>query len=136
MSTSDIRFQGVTPQFTVPDLVKTAQYYRDVLGFKISSFWDGERAIQVPKGPVFFAIVCRDHVQVFFNQADGSDPRSGRADGAYDAYFHVAGVDALCAELRQRGANILEAPEDRSYRQRELVVRDCNGLVLAFAETH
>ena len=136
MRPSDIRFDAVTPQFTVPDLVKTAQYYHDVLGFQISSFWDGERAVQIPKGPVFFAIVCRDHVQVFFNQADGSEPRSGRADGAHDAYFHVAGVDALCAELRRRGADILEEPQDRVYGQRELIVRDCNGLVLAFAENH
>jgi catechol 2,3-dioxygenase-like lactoylglutathione lyase family enzyme len=134
VSTNEIRFEAVTPQFTVPDLVKTANYYRDVLGFRISSFWDGERAVQIPKGPVYFAIVCRDHVQVFFNQADGAAPRSGPAEG-YDAYFHVAGVDALSAELRRRGADIIEEPGDRIYGQRELVVRDCNGLTLAFAQS-
>jgi len=37
---NDIRFHGVTPQFTVADLVKTAEYYRDVLSFQISSFRD------------------------------------------------------------------------------------------------
>jgi hypothetical protein len=30
--------------------------------------------------------------------------------------------------------DILEGPENRVYGQRELVVRDCNGLVLAFGE--
>src|SRR5258705_6394207 len=30
------------PQFTVPDLVRTTEYYRDVLGFQIAG-WDGER---------------------------------------------------------------------------------------------
>jgi hypothetical protein len=49
-------------------------------------------------------------------------------------YFHVTGVDALGAELRRRRATILEGPDDREYEQRELVVRDCNGLILAFGE--
>lgn len=96
-----IRFAAAVPQFTVPDVVRTAEHYRDVLGFQI---------------------------------ADQSPPRTGRADGAYDAYFRVTGVDALAAELRQRGADIIDGPEDRIYQQRELVVGDCNGLVLAFGE--
>jgi hypothetical protein len=57
-----------------------------------------------------------------------------RARGAYDVYVRVAGVDALFTELRERGADILEGPSTRVYDQREFVVRDCNGLVLAFGE--
>jgi hypothetical protein len=56
--------------------------------------------------------VWRDDVQLCFNQADQSEVRTGRA----------------------RGADILEGPVARSYGHRELVVRDCNGLVLAFGE--
>ena len=81
-----------------------------------------------------FAIVRRDQVQVFFNRADQSEVRTGRAEGAYDAFLQVTGVDALAAELRARGADILDGPEDRVYQQRELVIRDCNGLILAFGE--
>ena len=32
---STISFIVAVPQFTVPDLVRTAEYYRDVLGFQI-----------------------------------------------------------------------------------------------------
>ncbi len=78
--------------------------------------------------------MSRDQVQIFFNRADQSDVRTGRAQGAYDAYFRVTGIDALAEELRMRGADILNGPEDRIYGQRELVVRDCNGLVVAFGE--
>lgn len=120
-----IRFQSVVPQFTVPDVVRTAEYYRDVLGFRIAGYW---------QDPPVFAIVGRDGVEVFFNQAEGSEVRTGRTQGAYDAYIHVTGVDALAGELRGRGAAILDGPETRVYGQRELVVRDCNGLVLAFGE--
>jgi len=78
--------------------------------------------------------VWRDQVQVFFNRADQPDVRTDRAEGAYCAYFRVTGIDALAEELRTRGADILDGPEDRIYGQRELVVKDCNGLILAFGE--
>lgn len=129
-----IRFNTAVPQFTVPDLVRTAEYYRDVLGFRIAGYWDGERVSPTPDTPPVFVIVSRDNVEVFFNRADRSHVRTGRAEGAYDVYLHVTGVDALAEELRARGADILEGPEDRIYGQRELVVRDCNGLILAFGE--
>ena len=62
-------FVAAVPQFTVPDLVRTAEYYRDVLGFQIAGYWDGERVSLVPDTPPVFAIVWRDQVQVFFNRA-------------------------------------------------------------------
>ena len=129
-----IRFVGAVPQFTVPDLVRTAEYYRDVLGFQIAGYWDGERVSLATDPPPVFAIVWRDQVQVFFNRADQPAVRTGRAEGACDAYLRVIGIDALAAELRTRGADIVDGPEDRIYGQRELAVRDCNGLILGFGE--
>ncbi len=133
-SPTTISFVAAVPGFTVPDLVQTAEYYRDVLGFQIAGYWDGEGVSLVPETPPVFAIVRRDQVQVFFNRADQSDVRTGRAEGAYDVYLRVVGIDALAEELRTRGADILDGPEDRIYGQRELVVKDCNGLILAFGE--
>ena len=120
-----VRLDAVAPQFTVPDVVRTAEHYRDVLGFRIADYWGA---------PPTFAIVWRDAVEIFLNQADGSPPRSGRARGAYDMYLRVAGVARLAEELRGRGAEIVEGPARRVYDQLELVVRDCNGLVLCFGE--
>ncbi len=131
---TNIRFEAAVPQFTVPDLVRTAEYYRDVLGFQIAGYWDGERVSLVPDTPPVFAIVWRDQVQVFFNRADQPAVRTGRADGACDAYFRVTGIDALAEELRARGADIIDGPEDRVYQQRELVISDCNDLILCFGE--
>jgi catechol 2,3-dioxygenase-like lactoylglutathione lyase family enzyme len=119
-------FRAAVPQFTVPDVVRTAEYYRDVLGFQIDGYW---------QTPPVFAIVHRDEVEIFFNRADGSSVRTGRARGAYDAYLRVTGIDALAEELRARGADILEGPADRVSKQREIVVRDCNGIILAFGES-
>src|SRR6185295_3099270 len=129
-----IRFMAAVPQFAVTDLVRTAEYYRDVLGFQIAGYWDGERVSLVPDTSPVFAIVWRDQVQVFFNLADQSDVQTTRTEDAPNAYLRVTGIDALANELRTRGADILDGPEDRVYGQRELVVKDCNGLILCFGE--
>ena len=125
---------AAVPQFTVRDVLQTAEYYRAVLGFQIAGYWDGEAVNLLPGTPPLFAIVRRDQVQLFFNRAGDAEVRTGRAPGAYDAYFAVQGIDALAEEFRARGADILDGPDDRIYGQRELVIKDCNGLILAFAE--
>lgn len=129
-----VRFETATPQFTVPDLVRTAEYYRDILGFQIAGYWDGEQVTHEPENPPIFAIVTRDKIQVFFNRGVEDEVRTGRARGAYDAYFHIVGVDAYASQLRARGADIIDGPDTRVYGQRELVVRDCNRLILCFGE--
>lgn len=129
-----IRVVAAVPQFTVRDVVHTAAYYRDVLGFEIAGYWDGEQVHLDAGKPAVFGIVRRDQVRLHFNRADQSKVQTCQAEDAYDVYFQVTGVDALAEELRSRGADILDGPEDRVYGQRELIVRDCNGLILAFGE--
>jgi len=128
------RLIAAVPQFAVPDLVRTAEYYRDVLGFQIAGYWDGEQVSWATDPPPVFAIVWRDDVQIFFHHADQPDVRASPAEGAPDVYLRVTGVNALAEELRTRGADIIDGPEDRVYGQRELVVTDCNGLILCFGE--
>lgn len=129
-----ITFDAAVPQFTVPDVGKTAEFYRTVLGFDVAGFWDGERVSSDANTPPVFAIIRRGNVQEFFSRAERPAGPTNRAEGAYDVYFRVRGVDLLAAESRSRGADVLDGPEDRTYGQRELVVRDCNGLILAFGE--
>lgn len=127
-----IRFKSAVPQFRVPDVVATAEYYERVLGFEIAGYWNGERVHHDPTAPAVFGIVRRDQVAIHFHRADES--QIARGGEGYDVYLHVNGVDDLAADLRERGAEILEGPEDRVYGQREVIVKDCNGLVLAFGE--
>jgi catechol 2,3-dioxygenase-like lactoylglutathione lyase family enzyme len=129
-----ISFIAAVPQFTVPDVVQTAEYYRNVLGFQIAGYWNGERVSFATDPPPVFAIVWRDQIQMFFNRADEPEVRARPTEGAPHAYLRVTGIDALAEELRSRGAEILDGPEDRTYGQRELVVTDCNGLILCFGE--
>ena len=129
-----VHFASVVPQFAVEDVVQTAEYYRRVLGFTILGYWDGDGIHNDSDRPAVFGIVERDRVRLHFSRSLEPFPRGGGSEDKYDAYFHVSGIDRLADELRALGADILDGPADRAYGQRELVIRDANGLVLAFGQ--
>jgi hypothetical protein len=127
---SACRMKSTAPYFLVDDVVATAEYYRDILGFSFDEFFGV---------PPSFTIVSRDGIRILLRQvrparAPVARPNRSVLDETFDAYVWVDNVDALAAELRARKADIVEGPTDRIYRMRELLIRDLNGYVLAFAE--
>jgi catechol 2,3-dioxygenase-like lactoylglutathione lyase family enzyme len=118
------------PYFLVDDVFATAAFYRDVLGFTFDEFFGD---------PPSFTIVERDDVRIMFRQMGPPRPPVARPnrsvmDETFDAYIYVSNIDQLATELRAKKADIVEGPIARVYDMRELVVRDCNGYVLAFGQ--
>jgi catechol 2,3-dioxygenase-like lactoylglutathione lyase family enzyme len=129
-ASSDCRMKRVAPYLLVDDVFATAEFYRDILGFTFRQFFGD---------PPSFTIVERDDVGIMFRQV--RPPRSSVArpnrsvmDETFDAYIYVSNIDQLATELRATKAEIIEGPIDRIYDMRELLVRDCNGYVLAFGQ--
>lgn len=125
---SAVRLTMVSPQFIVPDVTSAAEYYRDVLGFRILGYF---------QDPPVFAMVARDAVEIHFGKADdgaAASPNVLRRRGlGLDAYIWVNDLDALHAELKGRGAKIIEAPAVRVYKCYEMVVEDNFGFHLCFS---
>ena len=117
-------FHAAAPHFLVPDVLQAAQYYRDTFGFEIDLVFGHPEPV--------FVRVRRDQVALHFNRSPEGAARPNR--DTYDAYFFVHNVDVLQQELRAASAKIVEGPVDRSYRMRELVVRDPNGFTLCFGQ--
>jgi catechol 2,3-dioxygenase-like lactoylglutathione lyase family enzyme len=121
------RFSTVCPFFLVRDVLASARWYRDVLGFQFSTW--GE--------PPEFAIAFKDGVEVMLRQPNGSfEPRSNRTVEATspDAYFRIEEVEALHADLVSRKIAIRTPPITRFYKMREMEVTDPDGYVLCFAQ--
>jgi catechol 2,3-dioxygenase-like lactoylglutathione lyase family enzyme len=119
--------KSISPHFVVPDVVASAEYYRDVLGFKILSYF---------LDPPVFAVVARDDVVIHFGKSDNGalpSPNATRRSIGVDAYIWVNDLDALYAELQGRGARILEPPAMRVYKCYELLVEDNCGFRLCFS---
>ena len=125
--TPPVVFGAVAPQFVVADVVETAEYYRDILGFEITDYF---------LEPPVHAIVTRGRAQVFLAKATEALGVSNRRlkEVALDAYFRIRGVELYAKQLAERGAVVVEGPVTRAYDVRELVVEDCNGFVLVFGE--
>jgi Glyoxalase/Bleomycin resistance protein/Dioxygenase superfamily len=121
------KLNKVAPQFVVGDVVKTAEYYRDFLGFKILDYF---------LDPPVFAMVERDEVELHFGKADGEDVKTNaiRRKIGYDAYIWTSDIAALYEEFKIRNVNIIEGPVKRQYGRREIVIKDCNDFKIAFAD--
>jgi hypothetical protein len=123
------KLKQVAPSFVVADVVKTAEYYRDELGFNILGYF---------LDPPVFAMVARDGVEFHFGKGDeGKEVQvneSVRKGLGTDAYIFVDDVQALYEELREKNVEIVEGPVRRVYDCIELTVRDCNGFQLVFGQ--
>lgn len=93
---------GIAPYFIVDDVVATANYYRDKLGFHYDRFW-GE--------PSCFAMVRRAGITIMLKQPEvtgGMHPNRliDPEDSSWDAYIWVDDADALYEEFQQTGVTI------------------------------
>jgi predicted lactoylglutathione lyase len=118
-------FLEAAPFLLVADVVKSADYYRDKLGFLVGRYF-GE--------PKVFVIVKRNATRIMLRQVPaGTKSNADVSRDALDLYVWVSDVDALAKELSERGADIVDQPEDEGGR-REMVVRDLDGHHLCFGQ--
>jgi predicted enzyme related to lactoylglutathione lyase len=122
---------SVAPYFIVDDVVATANYYRDKLGFQYERFW-GE--------PPCFAMVYRSGVTIMLSQFEKTGlmrPNSVVAPdgGAWDAYVWVDNSDALYEEFKGKGVKIAREICNQEYGCRDFDIQDCNGYTLCFGHT-
>jgi catechol 2,3-dioxygenase-like lactoylglutathione lyase family enzyme len=129
MTSSPVTFKKLAPQLVVPDVVKTAEFYRDELGFTILGYFFD---------PPVYAMVGRDGAEIHFGKADeGAHLQFNetiRHGLGTDVYIWVSDLDQLFEELSSRNVEIVEGPIERIYGSREVTVKDCNGFQLVFGD--
>ena len=107
--------------FVVSDVAKSIGYYRDALGFTVSFEWGS---------PPSYACLCRDDVELHLL----ASRQTRRLPGNGGICVFVRDVDRLHADLVARGANLINAPEDRDYGMRDFDVVDLDGNQLTFGK--
>jgi len=111
---------GIAPQLVVADVKRTAEYYRDVLGFNI---------IGLVADPPVYGMVERDGIQVHFGKSDSPQIKMNRdfRSISHDYMIWVPEIDAFYDELNSNRVKILEEIVMRPYGSREFVFEDCDG---------
>jgi|SRR5580658_8790521 uncharacterized glyoxalase superfamily protein PhnB len=120
-------FNSIAPVFLVEDVRRTAEHYRDKLGFETGSYF-GE--------PPEFTIVSRDGVKIALSRkcdGRGGSNRECKEEGI-DAYIWVSDVDALHQQFQKSGASVAGPPIARIYGIKEIEVRDLDGYVITFGQ--
>jgi uncharacterized glyoxalase superfamily protein PhnB len=122
-----VTIEAAATVLLVEDVGRAADYYRDRLGFQVDAY---------DKLPEHYAYVRRDNCRIhlaYFEHAPRRLPNWELAPpDMFDVYVYVTDVDALHAELRERGADVILAPTVQGYGCYEIRVRDADGYVLAF----
>jgi DNA-binding transcriptional MerR regulator len=103
----------VMPQLPVHDLDRSIAYYEEALGFQLAWRTADAGLAAVASGWVEMLLL------VPWPSATPYTPQS--------AYVYVDDPDALCAEYREAGANIIDPVASRSYGMRDFVVQDPDG---------
>jgi uncharacterized glyoxalase superfamily protein PhnB len=121
---------SIAPYLIVDDVVATANFYCDKLGFHYERFW-GE--------PPCFCMVKRGEIIIMLSQfAKTGVMRPSRvADPngeAWDAYVWIENADALYNEFKGKGVQIVREICDQPYGNRDFDVEDCNGYRLCFGQ--
>lgn len=118
---------GIAPQLVVEDVVKTAEYYRDKLGFNIIDYF---------LDPPVYAMVHRDGFQIHFGKADAGRFMTNAEFRkiSTDFILWIPEIDAYYEEVKARGADIIEDIVQRVYGSREFRIRDCNGYTITIAD--
>ena len=123
------KLYGVAPYLIVDDIFKSAEFYRDKLGFEFNRIW-GE--------PPQFVIVHRDGAFIMLKSigTPGHVRPNYRVneDACWDAYIWVKDADALYEELRSRGVKITREIENTPYGCRDFDVEDNSGYILCFGQ--
>ncbi|MBI1336590.1 MAG: bleomycin resistance protein [Phycisphaera sp.] len=116
------------PILLVKDVVASANYFRDKVGFAYDRFW-GE--------PAGFCILHRDNLHIMLKQVDDHSlirPHWKYVDKLWNIYFWVDDAKALYEELKGRGARIDYDLCEQPYGCLEFGIEDLEDHDIAFGQ--
>jgi uncharacterized glyoxalase superfamily protein PhnB len=136
---------GVAPMLLVDDVVATAEWYRDTLGFRIGDYFSDDHShdehgndIEGSAGEVQFVILDRDGHRVMLgktvSKGHGVISTTNFKQYSGDAYFWCTGLEALFEHARSAGATFDQEIVTQPYGLKEFRIVDHDGRVLTFGE--
>jgi catechol 2,3-dioxygenase-like lactoylglutathione lyase family enzyme len=105
----------------VPNLARSANYYRGILGFRIHEIGDPGWRLFVKDACTIMAGECPDAI-----------PPVELGDHSYFAYMNVDDIDDYHARVSTAGADIIKPLRDEPWGMREFAVRTLDGHRIMF----
>ncbi len=118
---TEAKFWAVVPVLATTDVIKTAEYYRDVLGFAVDDTFSS------PEWTMLWADQC----QLFLSL----NPTAAETAAGQQVMICVPGVDDMYEKHKANGAKIISDLKNQPWGLREYIIEDPNGYHLRF-EAH
>jgi catechol 2,3-dioxygenase-like lactoylglutathione lyase family enzyme len=118
---------GISPVLLIADVERAVEYYRDRLGFRCDVHGD----------PPDFVVAERDAAVILMALCPEPDrivPNWKIVDNVWNAFIRVDDVEAIYAEVQERGAGIDYTLYDAPSGFREFGVQDPDGHDIAFGQ--
>jgi catechol 2,3-dioxygenase-like lactoylglutathione lyase family enzyme len=121
----------LTPNLIVSDVLRSLEFYRDVLGFTVP--------VTVPEAePFVFAIVQSGSVEIFLNAPEPAIAeypafKDRPIGGTLTLFIEVANIALAHATLQDK-VNIVMPLEHKWYGSTEFAFEDPDGYLITFAE--
>lgn len=121
------KLTACAPMLLVRDVVASADYFRDVVGFQYDLYVD----------PPEFGLCCRDGQYLMLTQVKDAtqiQPYWKIKSNTANAYFWTDQADRLYEELRAAGAKIDYGPCTQPYGVREFGIQDLDEHDISFGQ--
>ena len=122
----DIQFDIILPTFPVKDVPQSAEFYKEKLGFEISSEM-GNYYAHVKRGNAVIALYAFSHLQQRSGCQGFTPPSQTRAT------IFVEGIEELCEDYKAKGVTIIDPPEEVPYGW-DMQIADCDGHIIEFVQ--
>jgi catechol 2,3-dioxygenase-like lactoylglutathione lyase family enzyme len=118
---------GVSPVLLVSDVDRAVEYWRDRLGFECEVYGEPpDFVVATRDAATILMALCPDREQIV--------PNWRIVDKVWNVFIRVDGVDAIYAEVQERGAGIDYTLYDAPSGFREFGVQDPDGHDIAFGQ--
>ncbi|MDD7126746.1 MULTISPECIES: VOC family protein [Treponema] len=116
---------GLSCIFPVPDILKTARFYTDSLGFRAVGYVECEEP---------HICLYRDKTEIILLKANTDRVFTNRElyGYGYDAYLYTSEMEELEKQLRRNRVKIARPLSMTDYKNREFVIEDIDGRWIAF----
>ena len=122
-----LRLRSIAPSFTVDDLEKSLAFYEGVLGFHVKERW-------VHEGKLAGVELVAGVASLYIGQDDWKKGRNRvKGDGFRVYCTTVQDIDALAAQIKARGGQLLEEPKTQAWGTRDFAVADPDGFKITFS---
>ena len=119
------RLYASHPVFPVPDIEKTAEFYREKMGFTRADYLSAAEP---------HICLYRDGTEIILTDSRGREVVPNRVlyGCGGDAYFITDGQEALETEFRENGVKIAVPLRTSDYHNKEFAIEDCDGRLIYF----